>query len=100
MSEFCRNHTKGDEKLNSNFTNHNDGPTWQDAAKIALILTIAALFTTYLTDWTATTITEAPIEFMVGIFKFFGAAFFTNFIALAGLNKLTQKKDEENGPAE
>jgi len=61
--------------------------SWEDAAKIALIITLAQIFGTFLTLYDWSKIINNPEIFCFDLFKFAGASFFTTFIALTGLAK-------------
>ena len=61
--------------------------SWEDAAKIALIITIAQIFGAFLTLYDWSKIVNNPEIFLFDLFKFAGASFFTTFIALTGLAK-------------
>lgn len=66
---------------------------WKDAAKVSIILAIATFFTVFLLPYNFSTIEKNTVEFTFEAIRFLGGAFFTNFIALAGLAQLTKKQD-------
>ena len=62
--------------------------SWQDAVTVSLVITLAQIFTAFLTVYDWSKITNDPTVFLFDLFKFAGASFFTTFIALTGLTKL------------
>jgi len=66
--------------------------SWVDAAKVSAILTIGLIFTLFMPRRTLPTNKEESIKYAYELFIFAGSAFFTNFIALAGLSKITNSK--------
>ena len=81
--------------MNSNILNSNGGATYQDAFKIAVILTIAAYFTVFMPLWGLEAIEANPVKFCYDTIQFAGASVATQFVFLSGLNKYTQPKKEE-----
>lgn len=81
--------------MNTNPLNHQEGMRWTDAAVVALVLTAATFFTVFLPTWSMEDIKVRTFEFAFACLQFIGAGFFTQFIALAGLHKLTEKKTEK-----
>lgn len=77
---------------NSSVTEKKESMSWKDAAKVAAVLTIASLFTMFLPRRGAPLNPEEWSVFIWEVLLFIGQAFFTNFIALAGLSKLTDSK--------
>ena len=72
---------------NGKLQQHEEPMTWEDAAKIAIIITLAQIFGTFLTLYDWSKIVNSPEIFCFDLFKFAGASFFTTFIALTGLAK-------------
>lgn len=66
--------------------------SWKDAATIALILTLASLFTALLPTMGYHGILEDLGQATFTIFVYSGSQFLTNFIALSGLAKYTELK--------
>ena len=77
---------------NSSVVEKKESMSWTDAAKVALVLTIGLLFTMFLPGRVAPTTPEEWSVFMWELLLFMGQAFFTQFIALSGLSKLTNSK--------
>ena len=65
--------------------------TYREAAIVALVLTMAQSFTTFLTlfDWTR--VATNPNAFMFEMVKFAGATFFSIFIILSGMARYLAK---------
>ena len=75
--------------LNSGKPTEGEVPmSWQDAVTVALVITLAQIFTAFLTVYDWSKITNDPTVFLFDLFKFAGASFFTTFIALTGLSRL------------
>ena len=68
--------------------------TWDDAAKIAAVLALANFFIYFLIGYSWPAIQGNYGTFLFDAFKFLGAAFFANFLALTGLTAY-QKRIEE-----
>lgn len=77
---------------NSSVVEKKESMSWRDAAKVAAVLTIGLLFTMFLPGRGAPVNPEAWSVFMWELLLFMGQAFFTQFIALSGLSKLTDSK--------
>jgi len=65
--------------------------SWEDAAKVSLVITVTQIFVAFLTvyDWTA--ISVDPSAFLFNLFKFVGVTFFGTFAALTGLARSFSK---------
>ena len=61
--------------------------SWEDAAKVSLIITVAQIFVVFLTVYDWVNISADPNSFLFNLFKFIGVSFFTTFIALTGLSR-------------
>jgi len=70
--------------------------TWQEAGKLSVVLTFASFFTTFLIPYDISSIQCAPFQFCFEAVRFFGGVFFTNFVAIAGLAKYNQKKENND----
>jgi len=77
---------------NESVTEKKESMSWKDAAKVSAVLTVGLLFTIFLPGRPAPTNPEVWSVFMWEVLLFSGQAFFTNFIALAGLSKITDSK--------
>ena len=87
--------------MNINPFKNSNPMTWQDAAKVSVVLTAGALFTQFFLPIGFVDITDEPFVVCFNLVKFAGSTFFTNFIALAGLAGLTHAKEEaEDEPAD
>ena len=86
---------EANRKVNSNFLNHNGGPTMKDALIIALVLTLGTYFSFFLLGWTAEMIETETTRFLYESIRYLGSSFLTEFILLAGFNHYTKKKVEE-----
>ena len=77
--------------------------SWEDAAKISLVLTAAFYFIYFLPKYALwSQVTTDLGQFLWETLQFLGAGFFANFIGLTGLVKLTTKqaaKHDEKGAA-
>ena len=62
--------------------------SWVDAAKVAFVITLAQIFTVFLTVYDWGRIVDNPNVFLFDFLKFAGTVFFTTFVALSGLAKL------------
>lgn len=80
---------KEGKKINTNALNSNGGMTYADAAKIAMILTVAGFFTVFLPLYDVARITEETVIFCYNLTIYFGGSFFTQFLLLTGLSKYT-----------
>ena len=61
--------------------------SWEYAAKISLILTLAQIFIAFLTLYNWNKVVSDPTSFLFDLFKFSGASFFGTFIAITGLTR-------------
>ena len=77
---------------NESVTEKKESMSWKDAAKVSAVLTIGLLFTMFLPGRGAPANPEEWSVFMWEVLLFSGQAFFTNFIALAGLSKISDSK--------
>ena len=59
--------------------------SWEDAAKVSIVITITQIFVVFLTIYEWNTISMDPSAFLFNLFKFIGIAFFGTFAALTGL---------------
>ena len=59
--------------------------SWEDAAKVSLVITITQIFVVFLTVYEWSSISSDPSSFMFNLFKFIGITFFGTFAALTGL---------------
>lgn len=80
-------------KLNP-FVNSNP-MSWEDAAKISLILTAAKFFIVFMPIWGYQECVTNLGHFVFEAIIFFGGAFFTDFVVLAGLTKYISDKSKE-----
>ena len=78
--------------VNDSVTTKEEPMSWEDAAKVAAILAVALLFTMFLPGRPAPATPEEWSVFMWEVLLFMGQAFFTNFIALSGLSRITGSK--------
>ena len=62
---------------------------FKDAALVSFILTLVQYFTVFLALKGYSDISGAPMVFLFDSIKCLGAAFFSNFVVLAGLSKYT-----------
>lgn len=74
---------------NASVIEKKESMSWKDAAKVSAVLTVACLFTIFLPGRGMPTNPEEWSVFMWGVLLFIGQAFMTNFVALAGLSKMT-----------
>jgi len=63
--------------------------SWKDAAIVSLVLTLFQVFTVFLTLYDWSRIVANPNVFLFDFLKFAGSVFFTTFVALTGLAKLS-----------
>ena len=59
--------------------------SWEDAAKVSLVITITQIFIAFLTIYEWDSISVDPSSFLFNLFKFVGITFFGTFTALTGL---------------
>lgn len=74
-----------------NIDENEEHMTYREAAIVALVLTMAQFFTTFLTlfDWTR--VATNPNAFMFEMVKFVGATFFSIFVILSGMARYLSK---------
>ena len=65
--------------------------SWEDAAKISLVIMLAHIFMTFLTLYDWGRIVNNPEAFLFDLFKFAGTMFFGTFIVLTGLSRYFSK---------
>ncbi|MCJ7759900.1 hypothetical protein MUP59_02000 [Candidatus Bathyarchaeota archaeon] len=65
-----------------------------DAAIVSLVLTVAQIFSVFLTTYNYASIMANAGEFCFTLIKFTGAAFFTQLVVLSGLSKYIAGKKE------
>ena len=65
--------------------------TLQEAALVAIVLTVAQIFTSFLSvlDWTQ--VAADPQSFVFNLVKFAGATFFSIFLVLSGMARYLAK---------
>jgi hypothetical protein len=83
-------------ELNINPFKNSNPMSWEDAAKLSAILSLAAFFTTFLLPYSFSGIIKDLGQFCFEAVRFIGSVFFTNFITLAGLASYTKKETEKN----
>ena len=71
--------------------------SWQDAAKVSLVLAAAVYCTAFLLHYDLVAILGDVPCFVFESMKFLFSTFFTNFIALAGLSQYEQRKTKDEG---
>ena len=65
--------------------------SWEDAAKVSLLLMLAQVFIGFLTLYDWGKVAADPMCFFWDLFKFAGASFFVTFLALTGLSRYASK---------
>ena len=65
--------------------------SWEDAAKVSLVITVTQIFVVFLTVYEWSSISSDPSSFMFNLFKFIGITFFGTFAALTGLARYFSK---------
>ena len=65
--------------------------TWEDAAKISLVLMLAQVFIGFLILYDWSRVAADPLCFLWDLFKFAGASFFMTFLALTGLSRYASR---------